>query len=73
MINYYFFNIFQFLITMFLLFSSIMVTAREISGQVRADSEVQLTGAQVHLMKNNWSDEIIRSASLDDTGNFTIE
>ena len=27
----------------------------------------------MHVMQNNWSDEIIRSTPLDDTGSFTIE
>ena len=35
--------------------------------------ESGLVGAQMHVMQNNWSDEIIRSAPLDDTGSFTIE
>ena len=73
MIKNYDFRIIKILATVAVVFSSVTATAREITGQVTANYGVSLVGAQMHVMQNNWSDEIIRSAPLDDTGSFTIE
>ena len=73
MIKNYDFRTIKILATVAVVFSSVTATAREITGQVTANYGVSLVGAQMHVMQNNWSDEIIRSTPLDDTGSFTIE
>ena len=73
MIKNYDFRIIKILATVAVVFSSATATAREIKGQVTANYGVSLVGAQMHVMQNNWSDEIIRSVPLNDTGSFTIE
>ena len=56
-----------------ILLAPITTNARELSGQVTADEGVTLDGAYIHVMQDKWSEKILRSELLDDTGAFTIE